>query len=258
MLGLDERLASLSDGEALLMIVVVAVLLGLRHATDPDHLYALSTLVAGEREHTPRRAGELGLAWGAGHATTLLVLGAPVVLFDHHLPEWLTQVAETLIGVLIICLAVRVLLRWRAGYFHAHVHTHDGVEHVHLHAHPRRAPRGAAHAGVAHPHPHPAAPRSALGAFGIGLIHGVGGSAGVSVLLVAAIPDDLEAIIALSVFALFTTVSMGIASSGFGFTISRAPVRRVFSRVAPALGALSLTFGAWYALGALEAVTYPF
>ena len=144
-------------------------------------------------------------------------------------------------------------MRWRRGRFHAHSHRHGELEHRHLHPH-QPSP------GHAHPHPHE--PESRLGrwplqAYGIGLVHGVGGSAGVGVLLLASIPSRAEATVALVVFAAFTAVSMAIASSGFGFALTRGPVSRRFVAVAPALGAISLAFGAWYTLGALEAIPYP-
>ena len=80
MFGLDERLAGRSAAAASSSRSRSRVLLGLRHATDPDHLTALSTLVLSDDERGARRAGRLGLAWGAGHAVTLVALGLPVVL----------------------------------------------------------------------------------------------------------------------------------------------------------------------------------
>ena len=82
--------------------------------------------------------------------------------------------------------------------------------------------------------------RSALSAYGIGLVHGMGGSAGVGVLLLAAIPDHVEALGALLVFAACTAVSMSVASTTFGYAITRGPVLTRFLAVAPALGAVSL------------------
>jgi hypothetical protein len=100
--------------------------------------------------------------------------------------------------------------------------------------------------------------RSPVQSYGIGLIHGIGGSAGVGVLLLAGIEDKKVGVVALFTFALFTAVSMAIASTAFGYAITRGPLRRSFTRIAPALGAASVLFGAWYILGALEAVPYAF
>jgi ABC-type nickel/cobalt efflux system permease component RcnA len=238
----------MGSGEAIVLLAVVAVLLGLRHATDPDHLTAVSTLIAAEDERSPRMAGLLGLAWGLGHATTLLLFGIPIVLFDSYLPDLVLQGAEVLIGVVIVVLAARLLLRWRRGRFHAHPHRHGDVEHRHLHAHSEAA---------AHDHEHAAgSARTPLGAYGIGLVHGMGGSAGVGILLLAAIPDHVAGLAALAIFALFTAISMAIASTSFGYVLTREPVRDRLSAVAPVLGVLSLAFGVWYALGALDAVPY--
>jgi ABC-type nickel/cobalt efflux system permease component RcnA len=249
--GVDDLIANLAHGQALLVVLAVALLLGLRHATDPDHLAAVSTLIATEPEDGARRAGKLGFAWGLGHATTLLAFGIPVVLFKSHLPEPVQQVAEALVGVVIVVLALRLLVRWRQGRFHAHLHRHGDVEHRHLHAHDH-----------VHAHEHDHAPerqlgRSPLQAYGIGLVHGMGGSAGVGVLLLAGIPDHGEAIAALLLFALAAAMSMATLSSGFGYALTRGPVmRRVFA-LTPALGVAALLFGAWYVLGALQAVPYP-
>ena len=94
MFGLDERIAALGSGEAFLLVAAVAVLLGLRHATDPDHLTAVSTLVMSDRRSGTRRAASLGAAWGLGHATTLFLFGLPVVLFRSALPEAVQSAAE--------------------------------------------------------------------------------------------------------------------------------------------------------------------
>jgi ABC-type nickel/cobalt efflux system permease component RcnA len=245
MFGLDDFIASYSDGASLLLIVAVAILLGLRHATDPDHLAAVSALIASKRDAGGRRAAQLGLAWGAGHATTLFAFGLPIVLSHAFLPERLQQGAEVLIGLVIVALAVWLLVRWRRGLFHVHEHAHDGDQHVHAHD---------PHA----PHAHPARTRSPLGAFGIGLVHGIGGSAGVGILLIAAVESQIYAVIALGLLAAFTAVSMTMLSTGFGLTLTSAPVRRSFHRLAPVLGVGSLAFGVWYGLGALSLAPYYF
>jgi ABC-type nickel/cobalt efflux system permease component RcnA len=256
MFGLDEKIAALNTGDAILIVIGVAILLGLRHATDPDHLTAVSTLVASEDDHGAKRAGTLGLSWGLGHATTLFIFGLPIVLFDRYLPDALQRAAEVAVGILIIGLAVRLLLRWRRGYFHSHEHRHDGAPHGHRHMHERPH---AEDDTAAHRHAHsPALGRSPLQAYGIGLVHGMGGSAGVGLLLLAAIPDHVEGVVALVLFAVFTAISMAIASSSFGYALSRGPVLRRFVAVAPLLGVLSLAFGVWYSLGALQAVPYYF
>jgi len=257
MFGLDDQIAALGAGQVFLIVMAVAALLGLRHATDPDHLTAVSTLVAGERDHGARAAGRLGLAWGFGHATTLFLFGLPIVLFNRYLPDWAQTGAEAAVGVLIMVLAVRLLLRWRNGQLHAHAHEHGALNHAHPHAHERAHDPGAA---GRHDHAAPARRlgRSPLQAYGIGLIHGMGGSAGVGVLLLAAIPDHVEGAVALALFALCTAISMAVASTTFGYTLSRGPLLRRFVAVAPLFGVLSLAFGAWYALGALNAVPYYF
>ena len=240
MFGLDDFLTSFSDGTTLVLVIAVAILLGLRHATDPDHLAAVTTLLA-STERRARDAAKLGLAWGAGHALMLFALGVPIVLYRAYLPDSVQRGAETVIGFLIAGLAVWLLVRWRRGAFHAHAHAHGDRSHAHLHSH------------AAAPHVHPRS-RTPLGAFAIGLLHGIGGSAGVGILLVSTIDGRALAIGALGILAAFTAVSMTLLTTGFGLTLGR----RSLGRLAPALGVASLAFGLWYALGAQNLLPYYF
>ena len=232
MFGFDDWIAGMSDGGSVLVVLLVATLLGLRHATDPDHIAAVTTLVASGRERATRSAARLGAWWGLGHALTLVVFGLPILLAERYLPERLQQGAETAVAALIVFLAIRLLVRWRHGAF-ATV--------------PGATPGNHRH-GV----------RTGFGAFGIGLVHGMGGSAGVGVLLLAAIPDETMAIGALLVLALFTAVSMTVVTTGFGATLSIPAVARSVAGVAPALGVASLAFGVWYAAAAWSLAPYPF
>ena len=231
MFGLDDRIASLSDGGSVAVVLLVALLLGLRHATDPDHIAAVTTLVASTRERAAQRAAW----WGLGHALTLIVFGVPIVLFERYLPAALHRGAETAVAALIVFLAGRLLIRWRSGYFHVHAHAHPSEEHDHRHA-----------------------VRTPLGAFTIGLVHGLGGSAGVGVLLLAAMPSRPLAVASLVVLAVFTGVSMTMLTTGFGSVLVRPRVRGAHAVLTPALGVASLAFGLWYAAAAWALAPYPF
>jgi hypothetical protein len=228
MFGLDERIAAASDGASIWIVLTVAILLGLRHATDPDHLVAVTTLVAGGRERAARRAGELGLAWGLGHAATLLAFGLPVLLLGSVLPPRARQAVETVIGFVIVYLALRLLVRWRSGElrFHAHPHAHGT--------------------------------RTRRGAFAIGLMHGAGGSTGVGVLVLASVGSTVGAVMSLALLAAFTVVSMSVMSSGVGWMLASRPAGASLGAVAPALGGASLLFGVWYATAAWTLTPYPF
>src|SRR5688500_16510623 len=98
--GATPELEQLIAGtDSLLIVLVLAILLGRRHAADPDHLVAVSTLVATEADRPARRAATLGLGWGLGHAASLSAFGLPVVLFGPYLPSSLQATAEALAGV---------------------------------------------------------------------------------------------------------------------------------------------------------------
>lgn len=239
MFSLDEWIAHASDGTTLVLVLAVAVLLGLRHATDPDHLVAVATLIAADQSPAARRAGRLGASWGLGHATSLLGLGLPIVLLGASVPERVEQAAESAIGLTIVALAAWLLVRWRQGLLHV-----DGG--------PPPTPPRPHMTGDAHPHRRAPA-RTPQQAYAIGFLHGVGGSAGVGVLLLAGIGNDAVAVLALALFALCTAISMTVLSTGFGVTLGTARARRLFARLVPILGIGSLAFGSWYALGAMAA-----
>lgn len=174
----------------------------------------------------------------------MFLFGLPILFFKAFLPERIQQGAETMVGVMIVALAVWLLIRWRRGAF-AHLH-----DHTHLNLHD--GTRG-------HDHGHgPARTRSPWQAYAIGVVHGMGGSAGVALLLLATIQSRIVAVFALTLFAFFTAVSMAVLSTGFGVALSRPRVQRMFNHLAPIFGVASLAFGVWYVLGALNLAPYYF
>ena len=233
MFGLDDWVAGFSEGASVAVVLLVGVLLGLRHATDPDHIAAMTTLVASGRERAARSGARLGAWWGVGHGITLVVFGVPILLAEHFLPERVQQGAETAVAALIVFLALRLLVRWRHGFFDLHAHPHPEQDHHHR-------------------------VRTPLGALGIGLVHGIGGSAGVGVLLLAAIPSETAAVASLLLLAIFTAVSMSLVTAGFGLTLSARRVAAAANAVVPVLGTASLAFGLWYAAAAWSLASYPF
>ena len=205
-------------------------MLGLRHATDPDHIAAVTSLVVSCRQRATGAAGQRAW-WGAGHALTLVVFGVPILLADRFLPDALQRGAETAVAALIVFLALRLLVRWHHGAFA--LRTGEGSRH----RHPVRSPARA---------------------FGNGLVHGMGGSAGVGVLLLAAIPSPELALVALVVLALFTAVSMTVVTTGVGAMLSLETVSGTLASAAPVLGGASLAFGLWYAAAVWSLAPYPF
>jgi len=113
-------------------------------------------------------------------------------------------------------------------------------------------------ASLAHDHAHAVPLRTPFSSYGIGLVHGIGGSGGLTLLLLSTISNRAEAAVALVLFAIGTAVSMTLLSTAFGLAIFGGPIGRNFERATPVLGALSMAFGAWYAFGALGLVAYPF
>jgi ABC-type nickel/cobalt efflux system permease component RcnA len=233
MFGLDDWIAGLSEGASVGVVLLVAVLLGLRHATDPDHIAAMTTLVASGRERVARSAAGLGAWWGVGHGITLVVFGVPILLAERYLPERMQRGAETAVAALVVFLALRLLVRWRHGYFDLHAHVHRERNHHH-------------------------AVRTPAGALGVGLVHGMGGSAGVGVLLLASVPSRPLAVASLVLLAVFTAISMTAVTACVGLALAARPVAHASQALVPGLGAAGVAFGIWYAAAAWSLAPYPF
>jgi ABC-type nickel/cobalt efflux system permease component RcnA len=231
---LDSLITGLFDGAPLLVALGIAFLLGLRHASDPDHLVAVTSLVAAEDGDT-RKAARLGAWWGIGHAGALVALGIPLIAFKIELPAWLESGAEKTIGVVILVLAARVTVKWARGDYRATAHAHED-------GHGRRR-----HLRRGHGHRHVKV-RSPSQALSIGLLHGLAGTGAIVVLLIAALPSRLEAGLALAVFAPMSIVSMAGLTATFAWVLTRPIVEPVYRTVLiPVLGAFGMLFGLWYA-----------
>ncbi len=211
----DAWLESLLHGAPVVAALVIALVLGLRHATDPDHLVAVTSLLASERGDA-RAAARLGAWWGVGHASVLVALGLPLILLRSELPAWLAGGAETLVGLVIVLLAARLGWRWLRQRRGTPAHAHDHV----------RGPRAAC---------------------AIGALHGLAGTGAVVLVLIAAVPGQLAAVACLAVFAPMSVISMTACTAGFAWVFTRRSLESLYQRVViPMLGASSLVFGLWY------------
>jgi ABC-type nickel/cobalt efflux system permease component RcnA len=239
--GFDAWLTGLFDGAPLLVAMGIAVALGLRHAFDPDHLVAVTSLVAADDGGTTR-ATRLGMWWGLGHAATLIVIGMPLVVLKSELPVWLERWSERTIGAVILLLAARVMWKWARGDYRAGRHAHTAPSD----APPHESHRHLRHADVAATHGHRPV-RSGGQAFGIGFLHGLAGTGAVVVLMLAALPTQLEAALALAVFAPISILSMAACTTAFAWILTRPILDPVYRSVLiPLLGVFGVTFGLWY------------
>lgn len=238
---IDAWLTGLFDGAPVLVALAIAFVLGLRHASDPDHLVAVTSLVAAEDGDT-RSAARLGAWWGVGHAGMLLAVGLPLIFFKSTLPGWLESGAEKAVGVVILLLALRVIVKWLRGDYRIGAHDHEAGATDVAHAVDRRHLRR----GVTHRHRHVQV-RTPQQALSIGVLHGLAGTGAVVLLLIAALPSRLEAAAALGVFAPMSVLSMALCTTGFAWVLTRPIVQPLYRTVLiPVLGLFGLLFGLWY------------
>src|SRR5437867_7042934 len=186
-----------------LAVAGLGLLLGFRHAFEPDHLAAVSTLAT--RQGRLLDACRLGLAWALGHTASVGVVVGAIILFGLRLPDRLWPAADLLVAVLLIGLGGSVILRYARGRWHLHMHSHAGGPHLHLHSHAQ---------GTAHEHAHPRG--DARRSLGFGLLHGLAGSAAILVLLVAAAPTRTAQLAYFLSFAAGTMIGRPAVSGSLG------------------------------------------
>jgi ABC-type nickel/cobalt efflux system permease component RcnA len=173
----------------------IGLVLGLRHAFEPDHLAAVSTLATRQDRLWP--AARLGIAWGVGHTAAVGAVSLVAVGLGLALPERLWPLAELAVAAMLVGLGASVVWRYARGRWHIHSHTHGDAPHLHLHSHA---------AGGGHRHAH--AVGDLRRSLGFGLLHGVAGSATVVVLLVAAAPSAAMRLLYLVAFGAGTVTGM--------------------------------------------------
>ena len=234
---IDVWLEGLFAGAPLVVALLIALVLGLRHASDPDHLVAVTSLVAVDGGDV-RGAARLGAWWGTGHAAALLVIGVPLILFKSEMPSWIEHWAETAVGIVILLLALRIVVKWVRGDFRAGQHPHQFPSGSESHRHLRHEDE------AEHRHRNVRTPRQALS---IGVLHGLAGTGAVALLLIAALPGKVEAAAALAVFAPMSAVSMTLCTTAFAWLLTRPLIDPLYRTVLiPAFGLFGLFFGAWY------------
>ena len=218
-------------------VLGLGFILGLRHALDPDHLVAIST-IAGEHKSL-KKASLVGTFWGLGHTASLLIAGVAVIILKLQISETTSLWLEFAVALMLVLLGARALKRALRGWkFHIHMHTHDGRRHLHLHRH-----RPGEEQSQEHHHQHLL--RFGARPFFIGMVHGMAGSAALMLLVLATIPSAIVALLYIGIFGLGSVVSMLAMSSlmSLPFILSGRRFSFVSEGLQVAAGVLSLAFG---------------
>ena len=191
-------------------IIAIGGLLGVRHAFEPDHLAAISTLATRPAARL-WSAARLGLVWGLGHTATVGVVALLIIALGVRLPDRLWPAAELVVAGLLILLGTVVIWRYVRGRWHMHLHAHPAAQpHLHLHSHASDATHRHSHATV-----------DARRSLGFGVAHGLAGSGAIAALLVAAAPD------AASRLAYFAAFGAGTIAGMLGVSVTLSVLVRL-------------------------------
>ena len=228
----------------------LGLVFGLKHATEIDHVVAVSTVVSEHR--SVWRSALVGALWGAGHTLSLVVVGVIVLVFRVAVPQSVASWLEFGVALMIIGLGVLTVTRVlrKRSDVHVHRHSHDGESHVHIHFHEH----GTDHANAASSHSARATHSHAISKLGlkplvVGAVHGLAGSAALSLLVLTQVPSVSLGLVYLGVFGLGSTAGMVLMSGliGLPFALSGHRLSGVSSGLQTVAGALSVAFGLWYA-----------
>lgn len=205
-------------------------LLGMRHALEPDHLAAVSTLVSQERNSV--KAALLGICWGLGHTAGLIVVGAVLVFLRAELPTRVADIFELLVAIMLIALGTRAVLQavhqGQPAHRHPHtfaVHRHSGMPaHVHIGA-------------------WTLARRPLL----VGAIHGLAGSGALTALVLTTLPSTAARLSYMALFGLGSTVGMAALSGLLGWPLARLGAHHAVTRgISFAVGTMSVVLGLFW------------
>lgn len=239
----------------LLSILALGFFLGMRHATDPDHVIAVTTIVS--RQRSVRHAAAIGILWGLGHTITILIVGSAIILFGLVIPPRVGLSMEFSVGLMLILLGALNLsgmLRWineavtasargEAAHAHSHVYTIEERHRADEVASTRWMDRTFGPLGIyqiARP-------------LTVGLVHGLAGSAAVALLVLTTIRVPSWAIFYLLVFGIGTVAGMMLITTAIAvpLTFSDSRFARIHRNLSTASSLISLTFGCFivYQLG---------
>jgi high-affinity nickel-transport protein len=232
----------------------------MRHATDPDHVIAVTTIVS--RQRSIKHAALIGALWGVGHTLTILLVGSAIILFDLVIPARVGLTMELSVGVMLVLLGILNLsgiLRWMTNsltptgspshsHVHSHLHSHGDYIHNHPHSH---TPENHGHAETATPVSWLDRPFGRLGLYqilrplAVGIVHGLAGSAAVALLVLTTIRVSSLAVAYLLVFGLGTIAGMMLITAAIAvpFAASAPRFSRLNRGLGLASGVISLAFG---------------
>jgi ABC-type nickel/cobalt efflux system permease component RcnA len=245
---LESRPLSSNGG---LAVLALGLIFGLKHATEVDHVVAVSTIVSEHRNL--KRAAFIGGLWGMGHTASLIVVGVFVLLLRIAIPEGVSNWLEFGVALMIIGLGINVFARsiFKRSDIHIHKHEHGGASHIHLHFHEQGSQndgQNTDHDDGKHPHSHKVS-RIGLKPLFVGAMHGLAGSGALTLLVLTQISSVGLGLLYLAVFGFGSVLGMMLMSFlvGLPFALSGGPLKGLSHSLQILAGLFSVAFGLWYA-----------
>ncbi|MBL8549249.1 MAG: high frequency lysogenization protein HflD [Hyphomonadaceae bacterium] len=210
----------------MLSVLALGLLIGARHAFEPDHMAAVSSLAAGQTGL--KRISLHGATWGLGHTITLFLVAGSAILLNVTINDRLGAALEGGVGIMLMLLGGHVLWRLWSGRIHWHAHSHDGRS-LHLHAH-SHAGEQEPHATLDHAHAHKSGPTWRT--FAVGLMHGMAGSGALVVLTAATIDEPLLGLGYIVLFGIGSMLGMAAFSAAVALPLTFTARRLVAANTA--------------------------
>ncbi len=219
-------------------ILFFGFLIGMRHALETDHVAAVAVLAT--RASSVKQAVPLGLMWGLGHTLTLFAFGIAILLLGANVPESFGNTLEGAVGVMLVILGGDVIRRLVKERVHFHAHQH-GSENNHFHAHSHIGE--VSHSQQAHAHEHPAA--NPIRALGVGIMHGMAGSAALILLSLQSVDSLVSGLLYIALFGLGSMIGMAVLSAAMAVPLRYAATSMTwaYSGLTAVLGGFSVALG---------------
>ncbi len=217
-----------------MQIILIGFILGLKHALEPDHLIAVSTIAS--KSKSIWRSSLAGMFWGIGHTSTIFIIGIVFIAIKGEVPTILAKSLEFIVGLMLVYLGISNIYTYRKNKIHVHTHEHNNEAHTHFHLKEET-----------HEHQSNELKASYMKSLFIGFIHGLAGSAAMIILTISTVSSLLEGALYIVIFGIGTTLSMLLFTTIIGLPFALSTQKTMINKsLSLFAGIISVSFGVYY------------